>query len=110
MTVATSSELQWPSQIIKDLLNRHPAVALNVIRDLEARLREMEGRLRDLWHRPVEQRIAHALSKLALKFGAATPDGVEIPFPLKVVKIWPILQELRCTPSAGPSEPGKRKR
>ena len=82
LTVTTCIELQWPSSIIKDMVIRHPAVALNAIRDLEARLREMEGRMRDLSNGPVERRIARALSKLAEKFGQPVSDGVEIPFPL----------------------------
>jgi CRP/FNR family transcriptional regulator, nitrogen oxide reductase regulator len=82
VTVTTCLELQWPASVIKALAARHPAVALNVIHDLEARLREMEGRTRDLSNAPVERRVAHALSKLAERFGRIVPDGIELPFPL----------------------------
>jgi CRP/FNR family transcriptional regulator, nitrogen oxide reductase regulator len=82
VTLTTCLELQWPASVIKDMVVRHPAVALNVIRDLEARLREMEGRMGDLSNGPVERRIAHALSKLAERFGRPVPDGIEFPFPL----------------------------
>jgi CRP/FNR family transcriptional regulator, nitrogen oxide reductase regulator len=82
VTVTTCLELQWPASVIKGMVVRHPAVALNVIRDLEARLREMESRTRDLSNAPVERRIAVALSKLAEKFGLPGPDGIDFPFPL----------------------------
>jgi CRP/FNR family transcriptional regulator, nitrogen oxide reductase regulator len=82
ITVTSCVELQWPASIINDLMSQHPDVARNALRDLEARLREMESRLRDLSNGTVEQRIAHALSKLAHKFGKHVPDGVEISFPL----------------------------
>jgi CRP-like cAMP-binding protein len=82
VSVADSVELQWPSQLIRDLVTRHPAIALNVIRDLEARLREMESRVRDLSNEPVEQRLARTILRLVDKFGVQGPDGVEIPFPV----------------------------
>jgi CRP-like cAMP-binding protein len=82
VTVTACLELQWPPSVIKALAARHPAVALNVIRDLDARLREMEGRTKDLSNAPVERRVAHALSKLAERFGRIVPDGIEFPFPL----------------------------
>jgi CRP-like cAMP-binding protein len=63
-------------------VNRHPQLALNVIRDLETRLREMESRLRDLSTEPVEQRLARAILKLVETFGQRTAEGVEIPFPV----------------------------
>jgi CRP/FNR family transcriptional regulator, nitrogen oxide reductase regulator len=82
ITVTTCIELQWPSSIIKDLMIHHPTIALNAMRDLEVRLREMESRMRDLSNGPVERRIAHALSKLVEKFGQPIADGIEFPFPL----------------------------
>ncbi|MCB8821465.1 Crp/Fnr family transcriptional regulator [Microvirga rosea] len=75
-------ELQWPSQYVRTFIDRYPQVALNVIGDLEARLREMEGRLRDLSNEPVEHRLARAILKLIDVFGLQTDEGVEIPFPV----------------------------
>ncbi len=75
-------ELRWSSATIKEFVDRQPQVALNVIRDLEARLREMEDRLRDLSSEPVEQRLARAILRLIETFGRRTEKGVEIPFPV----------------------------
>ncbi|RDI60745.1 Crp/Fnr family transcriptional regulator [Microvirga subterranea] len=82
ITVTQGVELQWPSEFIRDLVDRHPLVALNVIHDLETRLREMESRLRDLSSEPVEQRLARTILRLVDTFGETVPEGVEIPFPV----------------------------
>ena len=82
IAVTECAELQWPSEMMRTLIERHPRVALNVIGDLEARLREMEGRLRDLSKEPVEHRLARAILKLVGTFGRQAGDGVEIPFPV----------------------------
>lgn len=82
IAVTEGVELQWSSEFIRDLIDRHPVVALNVIRDLETRLREMESRLRDLSNEPVEQRLARTILRLVDTFGEAVPEGVEIPFPV----------------------------
>ncbi|MEE1609862.1 Crp/Fnr family transcriptional regulator [Microvirga sp. CF3016] len=82
VAVTDCVELQWPSELIRTVIDRHPRVALNVIGDLEARLREMEGRLRDLSNEPVEHRLARAILKLVDTFGQQTGEGVEVPFPV----------------------------
>jgi CRP-like cAMP-binding protein len=82
VAVTECVELQWPAETIRASINRHPQVALNVIRDLETRLREMEDRLRDLSSEPVEQRLARAVLRLLESFGQRTAEGVEIPFPV----------------------------
>jgi CRP/FNR family transcriptional regulator, nitrogen oxide reductase regulator len=80
VAVTECSELRWPSEVVRAFIDRHPRVALNVIEDLEARLREMEGRLRDLSNEPVDHRLASAILKLVNTFGRQTDDGIEIPF------------------------------
>jgi CRP-like cAMP-binding protein len=82
MALSDGVELQWPAEVIRALLSRHPALAFNVIRDLEARLRELEGRLGDLSSEPVEQRLARTVLRLVDRFGVRHPDGIEIPFPV----------------------------
>jgi CRP/FNR family transcriptional regulator, nitrogen oxide reductase regulator len=82
VAVTECVELQWSSAAIKSFVVRYPQLALNVIRDLETRLREMESRLRDLSTEPVEQRLARAILRLVEAFGQQTADGVEIPFPV----------------------------
>jgi CRP-like cAMP-binding protein len=82
VAVTECVELQWPSQLLRTFIGRDPRVALNVIQDLETRLREMEGRLRDLSNEPVEHRLARAILNLVDTFGRPVAEGVEIPFPV----------------------------
>jgi CRP-like cAMP-binding protein len=82
IAVTECVEVQWSSATIKAFVDRYPQLALNVIQDLETRLREMESRLRDLSTEPVEQRLARAILRLVETFGRQTTDGVEIPFPV----------------------------
>lgn len=82
VAVTDCVELQWPSHLIRTFIDRQPRVALNVIQDLETRLREMEGRLRDLSNEPVEQRLARTILHLIDTFGRQVEEGVEIPFPV----------------------------
>jgi CRP-like cAMP-binding protein len=82
MAVVNCVELQWPARVAKELLHKHPEIALNAFRIVERRLREMECRLRELSNEAVDQRIAHALLRLVRKVGRQVAHGVEVPFPL----------------------------
>ncbi|PVE20682.1 Crp/Fnr family transcriptional regulator [Microvirga sp. KLBC 81] len=82
VAITECEELQWPAPMLRAIVDRHPQVALNVIRDLEARLREMEDRVRDLSGESVEHRLARAVLKLVERFGIQVPEGIEIPFPV----------------------------
>lgn len=73
--------LQWPAERIRELFLAHPRAAQNAIAALEARLRETERRLREMYDDGVEQRMAKALARLVERVGTATPDGIEVPFP-----------------------------
>jgi CRP-like cAMP-binding protein len=64
------------------LLAEHPSLSLAVIRELGARLREAENRIRELQTERVERRIARVLLRLANKTGVKTADGIEIGVPL----------------------------
>jgi CRP/FNR family transcriptional regulator, nitrogen oxide reductase regulator len=60
----------------KDLLAfliRYPEVALKIINLLSGRLREAQGRLRDLAGERVEQRLARLLIRLSAKLGPTLP-------------------------------------
>jgi CRP/FNR family transcriptional regulator, nitrogen oxide reductase regulator len=82
MAVTNCNELQWPSIFIREVISQHPLAALNTMRAFEARLENMENRLRDLSNGRVEQRVAKALSDLAERFGRLGPEGTEISFPI----------------------------
>lgn len=82
VAITECEELQWPAPVLRAIVDRYPQVAMNVIRDLETRLREMEDRVRDLSGEPVEHRLVHAVLKLIERFGRPVPEGIEIPFPV----------------------------
>ena len=64
-----------------ELLHRHPQIALNLVKIVGARLREAQERLRELATQRVEQRIAHALLRLANcdTPAAGTPGAIDYP-------------------------------
>jgi len=54
-------------------LNEHPQVALKIINMLSGRLREAQGRIRDLAGERVQQRLARTLIMLSSKLGKTLP-------------------------------------
>jgi CRP/FNR family transcriptional regulator len=54
-------------------LAQHPEIALKIINLLGERLRDAQGRLRDIAGERVEQRVARTLLKLSSKLGASLP-------------------------------------
>ena len=81
VAVTRCTDLHWPIGVIRELLARHPTMALNGLRVAEERLRGTEIRLRELSTAPVEKRIAQALTLLLRDLGRLAGDGVEVPFP-----------------------------
>jgi CRP-like cAMP-binding protein len=63
-------------------MERHSDVALNALSALGTRYHEMQTRLREIATERVEQRIAHALLRLAKEAGRSTGTGIEIAIPL----------------------------
>lgn len=61
VAVLDSIEIHWPEPVLSDLLARHPPIALNMVRIIGARLRDMQERLREVGLLRVERRIAHVL-------------------------------------------------
>ena len=62
---------------------RYPQIAINVIRIIGKRLQEVQDRVRELATQRAEQRIAHAVLRLARQAGHSTVDGTAIEFPLR---------------------------
>jgi CRP-like cAMP-binding protein len=77
-----SLALAWPNGVWKELIARHPGLAVNTMRALGARLLDSQKRILDLSTQQVEQRIAGALLQLADQAGRKTDDGQLIDFPL----------------------------
>jgi len=71
--VVDSIEISWPESTLLELIQRHPRIALNLVKIAGSRLREAQERLREVATQRVDQRIAHALLRLAHR--DATPEG-----------------------------------
>jgi len=83
VTLADSVEASWSANELRALMTGHPAISMNVIRILGKRLKEAQERVRELATQRVEQRVAHAVLRLAHQAGHATADGTAIEFPLR---------------------------
>lgn len=80
--IVESLAAAWPTAAWQRLLALDPAFAANALRTVGGRLQDAQARVVELATEPVEQRIAHALLRLADRSGRAGADGVEIDFPL----------------------------
>ena len=74
--------LTWPRERIDELLRRIPALALNAMRILSERVRELQDRVRELATEKVAQRVARALVRLARQVGKRVEGGVLLDMPL----------------------------
>jgi len=72
----------WSSAVFQELMARHSAIAINVVKVLGARYNEVKIRLRQMSTERVEQRIASTVLRLAEQAGHRTARGIEIAFPL----------------------------
>ncbi|MGE0061848.1 MAG: Crp/Fnr family transcriptional regulator [Xanthobacteraceae bacterium] len=72
----------WSAGTIRTLMEKHSSIALNALAALGTRYHEMQIRLREIATERVEQRIAHAILRLAKHAGRTTPNGIEISIPL----------------------------
>jgi CRP/FNR family transcriptional regulator, nitrogen oxide reductase regulator len=82
VTVLDSIEVCWSEAALLGLIGRHPLIALNMVRIIGARLREVQERLREVAFQRVERRIAHALLRLAAHTGQPAEEPTTIAFPL----------------------------
>lgn len=80
--ISDSFAIGWSQATTQNLMRRHPQIALNALGTVGSRLQEAHSRVRELSTERVEQRIAHALLRLAEQAGKRVAAGVEIEFPL----------------------------
>ena len=73
VAVAPTRVLGIARQDFLDFLHNRPEVSLKIIGVLGGRLRDAQGRLRDLAGERVEQRLARTLLMLAAKIGPRLP-------------------------------------
>lgn len=80
--VDDSVVLVWPSATWPRLVEKIPALAANTLQTVGARLQETHTRVVEMSTQQVEQRVAHALLRLANQSGRKVEHGVEIDFPI----------------------------
>jgi CRP/FNR family transcriptional regulator, nitrogen oxide reductase regulator len=80
--VEDSVALVWPSAAWPRLVASFPALATNTLQTVGSRLQETHARVVEMSTQQVEQRIAHALLRLAKQSGRKLEHGVEIDFPI----------------------------
>jgi CRP/FNR family transcriptional regulator, nitrogen oxide reductase regulator len=80
--VDDSVALAWPSATWPRLVSRFPALATNTLQTIGSRLQETHTRVVEMSTQQVEQRVAHALLRLAKQAGHKVEHGVEIGFPI----------------------------
>ena len=80
--VDDSVALVWPSAAWPRLVAKFPALATNTLQAVGSRLQESFTRVVEMSTEQVEQRVAHALVRLARQSGRKVERGVEIDFPI----------------------------
>jgi len=80
--VDESVALAWPSATWPRLVSRFPALATNTLQTIGRRLQETHTRVVEMSTQQVEQRVAHALLRLAKQAGHKVEHGIEIDFPI----------------------------
>ena len=83
VTLTELVEVSWSETELLELIRRHSAIALNIIRIIGKRLQEVQNRLREVSTQRVEQRVASALLRLVRQAGSRTTDGTAIEIPLR---------------------------
>jgi len=81
-TVEDSVVLSWPVTAWARLTVQYPALAANTLKTVGGRLQEAHSRVVEMSTEQVEQRIAHALLRLADQSGRTSDHGIAIDFPL----------------------------
>jgi len=77
-----SIALGWPSFSWQRLLAKYPSLASSALQTVGSRLQDTQTRVIEISNEQVEQRIAHALLRLAKQAGRKVESGVEIDFPI----------------------------
>ncbi|MBR0719792.1 Crp/Fnr family transcriptional regulator [Bradyrhizobium liaoningense] len=80
--VDDSVVLAWPTGTWPRLVQKFPALATNTLQTVGTRLQETHTRVLEMSTQQVEQRVAHALLRLAKQSGKKLDHGIEIDFPI----------------------------
>ncbi len=79
----SSTVLSWREQDLLRLIGLYPTIAINVIRVLGQRIGQLQERVREFTTQRAEQRIAHAILRLAEQAGRDGSRGTTIEIPLR---------------------------
>jgi CRP-like cAMP-binding protein len=82
VAVVDSVALSWPSAAWPRLAARFPSLAAGALQTVGSRLQDTQARVVEMSSEQVEQRVAHALLRLAKQAGRKVEHGVEIDFPI----------------------------
>jgi CRP-like cAMP-binding protein len=77
-----SVALCWPSASWSRLTGKFPGLAAGALRTVGNRLQDTQARVVEMSSEQVEQRVAHALLRLAKQAGVKVEHGVQIDFPI----------------------------
>jgi CRP/FNR family transcriptional regulator, nitrogen oxide reductase regulator len=77
-----SIALSWPSSSWQRLIVEYPTLAASALETVGSRLQDTQARVIEISNEHVEQRVAHALLRLAKQAGKKVDAGVEIDFPI----------------------------
>ncbi len=80
--VDDSVVLAWPTAAWPRLVAKFPSLATSTLQTVGSRLQETHNRVIEMSTQQVEQRIAHALLRLAKQSGRKVEQGVQIDFPI----------------------------
>jgi len=80
--VVESIALSWPMSDWDNMLARYPSFAARTIQTIGARLQDAHARIREISTEAVEQRLGHAVLRLAQQSGRREPGGIRIDFPI----------------------------
>jgi CRP/FNR family transcriptional regulator, cyclic AMP receptor protein len=69
------------TEILEQLIQRHPAVALAIVRMQSERLRQAEVRFAELAHKQVPARLASLILRLAASEGIVSREGIRLDTP-----------------------------
>ncbi|HVS04507.1 MAG TPA: Crp/Fnr family transcriptional regulator [Thermoanaerobaculia bacterium] len=74
--VEQSDVLVWSREVLREVMQRYPAVAFEAMRTVSARMQDLQERYRELASLPVPQRLARALLRLTRQAGRESDEGL----------------------------------
>ncbi|MCL7998024.1 Crp/Fnr family transcriptional regulator [Brucella sp. 21LCYQ03] len=82
LALVDSSVLAWPMELMTEFMARHPTLAVKTMQMIGSRLDAAHSRIREISTQEVEQRVAHAIIRLADEAGVKDDSGIRIDFPV----------------------------